>query len=169
MSRFLSILASLTLIWVTIPVVADDPGSTTDSGLRPKDGDYNITIAGYIRNNGNSSASTVAGDKVNLQASVVSNSTGETGQLLANLTLVDTHFKGTGAVLGQSATFNGRLDFPDSEKERAIRGVRLVCTLKTTDGKYARIIGYVPALAAVRDRIDVEDRDRNRGKPPHKD
>src|SRR3954453_5710770 len=107
MNRILSILAAITLIWVTIPVIADDPGASTDSGLRPKDGDYNITIAGYIHSNGNGSGSTVTGDKVHLQASVVSNATGETGELSANLTLVDTHFKGSGTVLGQSATFNG--------------------------------------------------------------
>jgi hypothetical protein len=167
MNRVLSILAALTLIWVTIPVVADGPN---DSGLRPKDGDYNITIAGFIHSSGDSSGSTVAGDKVNLLAGVVSNATGETGKLAATgLQLNGTYFRGTGSVLSQSATFNGRLDFPDSEKERAIKGVRLVCTVKTADGKYARIVGYIPALAAIKDRIDTEERDRNRDKPAHKD
>lgn len=167
MNRILRILALLTLVWMTIPVVAERDGR--HRGPRPKDGNYNLTIAGFIRSSGEVSGSTVAGDQVNLQATVISAETGEKGTLTAiGLKLTGQYFTGDGTVMGQPATFNGRIDFPDSEKERAIRGVRLVCTVKTTTGNYARLVGYVPALAAVKDNIDIEnERDRSRDRPGH--
>jgi hypothetical protein len=168
MIKVLRILALLTLIWLTIPVIAE---RGRPSGPRPKDGNYTLTIAGFIRTNGEVGGTTVLGDQVNLEARVVSNRTGQSGMLSApNLKLNGSHFSGDGSVLGQGARFNGRIDFPDSDKEHAIRGVRLVCTVKTTSGDYARLIGYVPALAAVKDNIDAENaRDRDRDRPPPKD
>lgn len=167
MDRILRILALLTLVWMTIPVIADRDGHR--HGPRPKDGNYNLTIAGFIRSSGEVSGSTVAGDQVNLQAGVVSAATGEKGTLTAiGLKLDGQYFTGDGTVMGESATFNGRIDFPDSEKERAIRGVRLVCTVKTASGNYARLVGYVPALAAIKDNIDLDnERDRSRDRPGH--
>lgn len=168
MNRILGILALLTLVWVTIPVIAERDWRS--AGPRPKDGTYTLTIAGFIRSDGGVSGSTVSGNQVNLQAAVAASDSGQTGTLSASgLKIKGHYFSGTGTVLGQNATFNGRLDFPDNDKELAIRGVRLVCNVKTDDGNYARLVGYVPALAAAKDRIDIEnDRDRSRDKPPPK-
>jgi hypothetical protein len=166
MNRILRILALLTLVWMTIPVVAERGHR---GGPRPKDGNYSLTIAGFIRSNGDTPGSTVAGNQINLQARVVSTKNGQAGNLSAiGLKLVDKYFSGDGTVLGEPARFTGRIDFPDSDKERAIRGVRLVCTVKTASGNYARLVGYIPALAAVKDNIDLEaERDRSRDRPGH--
>lgn len=135
------------------------------SSARPKDGAYNLTVAGFVKSNGDSNGSTVSGNQINLRAKIVSEK-GEAGLLNATgLTLKGSYFHGSGTVLGQTAIFNGRLDFPDGDKDRGIRGVRLVCTVKTSDGKYARVIGFIPALANARDNVDEEERDRGRGKP----
>jgi hypothetical protein len=165
MNRVLGILAMLTLVWVTVPVIADRDGRR--AGPRPKDGAYNLAIAGFIQSSGDVSGSTVSGNQVNLQAAVVSSETGEKGVLSASgLKIKGRYFSGKGTVLGQSAQFDGRIDFPDDDKELAIRGVRMVCNVKTADGNYARLVGYVPALAAAKDKIDAEnDRDRGRDRP----
>jgi hypothetical protein len=131
---------------------------------RPSTGDYNLSVAGFAKGTG---TATVAGTSLSLQATIVSEK-GEKGQLSASgLTIDKNHFKGTGTVLGQSATFKGRLDVPDSVDETAIKGVRLVCTVATADGRYLRLAGFIPAQAQAPDPVDDdpehEHHDRSRG------
>jgi len=155
MLRNLAILLLLVSAWVAGPVSAH-----AKDKLQKRDGDYNISVAGYVKGQG---YATVTASQVRLQANVVSDS-GEKGELNASaLTITGTHFSGTGNVLGHQATFSGRLDAPDSDKEKTIKGVRLVCTVKTDEGKYSRVVGYIPALAAATSSDD-DDRDRGRGK-----
>jgi hypothetical protein len=129
---------------------------------REKEGDYNFTVAGYVRGSG---TATVGGERIKLQANVTTED-GANGELNAsNLTLKNNHFSGSGNLMGEQATFEGRLDVPDNDYEKAIRGVRLSCLVKTPGGRYAKLIGYIPSQAQAKDRIDEEeDRDRGKGK-----
>jgi hypothetical protein len=156
MSRRVSILVLLAAALLGAPLVAlakDNP--------RPRDGEYNVSVAGYFKGQG---AGTVAGDKIKLQMTVTAEN-GAKGDLIApGLAIVANHFSGSGTALGQAVTFEGRLDAPDQDLEKSIRGVRLVGTVKTADGRYSRLVGFIPALAKTPDKIDDEDRDRDRGR-----
>jgi hypothetical protein len=143
------------LAGVATTVIAKSRGTP-----RPKDGDYNFTVAGYVHGSG---VGTVGAERLKLTADVTAGD-GAKGELnAANLVLRNNHFSGTGNVLGEQVTFEGRIDVPSDETERAIRGVRLVCLVKTNDGRYAKLIGYIPSQAQARDKIDDDD-DRERGK-----
>jgi hypothetical protein len=152
MVRKLLILVSL--VTFSMVAVAD---SVPRGKPRQREGDYNLTVGGDYVGQG---TSVVGGDRVKLTANVK----GPAGSsiLNANCTINGTHFSGTGNVNGNAAVFKGRLDAPDDDQERAIKGVRLVCTFTVTgDGvekTYGRIVGYIPAQAAAED----DDRDRGR-------
>jgi hypothetical protein len=154
MARKLFILMSL--IALSITAVAD---SGPKGKPRPREGDYTITVAGDYAGQGTSN---VDGVRVKFQANV--KGPGGSGVLNGNCTINGTHFAGTGNVSGNTAVFKGRLDAPDDDQERAIKGVRLVCTFTVTSGagekSYGRIVGYIPSQAAVED----DDRDRGRNK-----
>ena len=156
MSRNASILLLLAVALMGAPLVAlakDKP--------RPRDGEYNVSVAGYFKGQG---TGTVAGDKIKLQISVTAEN-GAKGDLIApGLTIEANHFSGAGTALGQPVTFEGRVDAPDQDLEKSIRGVRLVGIVKTADGRYSKIIGFIPALAKAPDKIDDEDHDRDRGR-----
>jgi hypothetical protein len=172
MMRKSSILTCLMLALLAGSVLGDGSGPSANAGPgsargipRPKDGNYTLTIAGFVKGNGDSSGSTVSGNTVNFHANVVAEN-GTKGTLSADgLVLNGSYFKGPGTLLGQSATFRGRLDFPDGDRERAIKGVRLVCTVKTADGQYASVIGFIPAQAAAKDDPDPNG-SMDRDKPP---
>lgn len=129
---------------------------------RQKEGDYNFTVAGYVHGNG---TATVSGERIKLQASVTTDD-GSTGELNASsLTLKSNHFSGSGNLMGEQATFEGRLDVPDNDYEKTIRGVRLSCMVRTPGGRYSKLIGYIPAQAQAKDSIDEqEERERGKGK-----
>jgi hypothetical protein len=104
-------------------------------------GTYTLAVAGGFKGQGTAN---VTGNTVTINATVT-DLKGVTGALTFSVTLKkQNHFNVTGTVIGQTATFTGRLDVPDDQKERAIKGVRITCTLKTADGRYGKIIGWVP-------------------------
>jgi hypothetical protein len=131
---------------------------------RERSGSYNFTVAGFVRGTG---TATVAGDKLKIEADVALDAGGATGELNAsNLTIINNHFRGPANVMGELATIEGRIDVPDSDIEKAIRGVRLSAMVRTdTTGRYAKLIGYMPSQASVKDRIDEEDeQEKSKGK-----
>jgi hypothetical protein len=107
---------------------------------RQKDGSYTLAVAGVVTGEGNG---TISGEQLTLDAAVAADG-GAAGKLTAVLKLSQNHFDGPGTVMGQAATFKGRVDQPDDLTERAIKGVRLTCTFKTANGEYGRIIGNLP-------------------------
>jgi hypothetical protein len=112
---------------------------------RSRDGNYTISIAGYFKGEG---SGTIAGNQMNLNLNVVT-ADGAKGALVApSISLNGTHFTGTGTFRGQNLTLTGRVDAPDNDLEKAIKGVRLVSLVKTSDGKYSHLVGFIPALAA---------------------
>jgi hypothetical protein len=150
------------LILLLLAACATTVIARSRSKPREKEGDYNFTVAGYVRGTG---TATVSGERIKLQANVTTDD-GATGELNASsLTLKSNHFSGTGNLMGEQATFEGRLDVPDNDYEKAIRGVRLACMVKTPAGRYAKLIGYIPSQATARDAIDDHDeQDRGKGK-----
>lgn len=140
MIRNFAILALL--LASVIPLSAGERGKP-----RPREGGYTVSIAGYLRGNGNG---TVAGDKISVQINVATEN-GVKGELIAPaLTIKGGHFSGAGTFLGRPVLFEGRVDAPDNDLEKGIKGVRLVCTVRA-DGKYSRLIGFIPALAKAPD------------------
>jgi hypothetical protein len=132
---------------------------------RQRDGNYNVSIGGYLKGDG---TATINGDHLAIQISVTSED-GLKGLLNApNLTIIGTHFSGSGTFQSQKVSFDGRVDAPDDEVERGIKGVRLSAVVKTADARYSRLVGYIPALAKAVDPPpppdDSEDRGRNRSK-----
>ena len=151
MKRFCAILV---LLGVALTISADGKSRNKP---RSRDGDYNISIAGYFKGEG---SGTVAGNQIKLQLNVVT-ADGSKGTLVApSIRLTGTHFTGAAMFKGQSLTLTGRVDAPDNDLEKSIKGVRLVSLVKTGDGCYSRLVGYIPALAAAPD----DDRNRSRGK-----
>jgi len=126
---------------------------------RPSGGTYALTVAGYVLGQG--SADVSPGNSVHLQLTVKPEAGGKGDTVDVTLPLgANNRFVGDGTVLGKPAHFEGRLDVPDDDKEQLIRGVRLVCRFRTTDPQsvgYASVVGYIPALAEARDRIDSGD------------
>jgi len=117
-------------------------GPTPAAGKpRATAGDYAVAVAGAFKGSGTAK---VTGNTVTINATVT-DLKGATGALTFSVTLKkQNHFNVTGMVIGQTATFTGRLDVPDDQKERAIKGVRITSTFKTADGRYGKIIGWVP-------------------------
>jgi hypothetical protein len=142
-------------ILILLALVGLHPDAQGRGKPRAKEGDYNINVGGYVSGNG---VAVVSSGKVKLQANVVNSESGAGGELNAsNLTLNGAHFTGTGNILGEQFIFRGRLDFPDPDEEKAIKGVRLVGTFHSADyKKYGRVVGFIPALA------NAPDPDRNK-------
>jgi len=141
-----------------LAVLAPPAGANPKNKPRPRDGDYNVSIGGYLKGEG---TGTIAGDQIKFQLSVMSE-TGSKGTLDApNLTIIGNHFAGPGTFQSQKVTFDGRVDAPDNDLEHGIKGVRVVATVKTADGKFSRMVGYIPALAAGKDPAE-DDRGRDK-------
>jgi hypothetical protein len=158
MARKAAILILLALACVT-PV---DGKNKTQGAPRNKNGQYNFTVAGFARGQGTAA---VLGGTITLAANVTDPAGGK-GQLVTAgpLRIKENHFVGKGTILGRSATIEGRLDVPSDDHERAIRGVRLVCMVKTPDGTYSKLVGFIPSQAKAFDKIDLEDQDRGKDK-----
>jgi hypothetical protein len=140
------------------------PTSTAKSRNRPRQsgGTYTLKVAGYVLGQGNADVS--PGSSVHLMLTVTPESGGTKGAPVDVTMQVTTgnRFAGDSTVLGRPAHFECRLDVPDDDKERLLRGVRLVCRFHTTDSqptRYASVVGYIQALADARDRIDSGDDD----------
>jgi hypothetical protein len=147
------IAAILILFGLTMAMPAD---GHSRGKPRSRDGDYTLSIAGYFKGQG---WGIIAGTKLNLQLNVVT-ADGAKGTLVApNMTLTGNRFNGSGNFQGTSVTFSGRVDAPDVDLERSIKGVRLVSLVKTSNGRYAHVVGYIQALAA-----GDGPQDRSRGK-----
>ncbi len=92
----------------------------------------------------------MAGDKISVQISVTAEN-GAKGDLTAPaLTIKAGHFSGVGTFMNRPALFEGRVDAPDNDLEKGIKGVRLVSMVRA-DGRYSRLIGFIPALAKAPD------------------
>jgi hypothetical protein len=137
--------AILVLLGIALTISVD---ARSRGKPRSRDGSYSISIAGYFKGEG---SGTVSGNQMGLQLNVVT-ADGEKGALVApSITLNGAHFTGSGTFRGKSVTLTGRVDAPDSDFEKAIKGVRLVSLVKTSDGRYAHLVGFIPALAAAPD------------------
>ena len=147
MARNLSIL-SLIVLALTLAPTSNARGR---GKLRNSEGTYTLKIAGYVAGQGNADVSSDTGVKLTLHVAEAQGGRGE--KVEVNLPLKGNRFGGTGNILGTPATFQGRLDVPDDSKERALRGVRMICHI-TSNNRYARVIGFIPELATARDRID---------------
>ncbi len=134
MTRLFTILLLSTLAMQAFSASPPPRGSP-----RPRTGNYSLAIGGIVHGNGTGS---ISGTQLTLTADVTGDA--GSGKLDATLTLTANHFEGTGTVLGQPATFKGRIDQPDDAQERTIRGVRITATFKTADGNYGRLIGNLP-------------------------
>ena len=160
MNRKLVIFALVLMPLLMLPVGASNKGKP-----RPRDGNYNVSIGGYLKGDGTAS---LAGDQLQIVINVVAED-GSKGTLNApNLTINGTHFFGSGTFQSQKVIFDGRVDAPDNDVEHGIKGVRLVSLVKTVDDKYSRLVGYIPSYAKAPDPpappSDEEDRGRNRRK-----
>jgi len=135
---------------------------------RKYDGKYTLTVAGYYTGTG--SAVVAPGSGVHLTLNLVRETGGKASTVDVTLPLTGIRFVGDSTLAGNAAHFEGRLDAPDDDKERTLRGVRLVCRMRvdtqTADGMaYASVIGFVPELASARDAIDGgADTNNGRGK-----
>lgn len=135
MTRLLSI-----LLGVLIAASAITPTPVTG---RPRNtgGSYSVVVAGHFKGPGTAS---ISGTSLTVTANVTGQK-GVTGQLTFSAPIrADHRFSVTGSVINQSAVFTGRIDAPDDQKERGIKGVRISATFKTNDGRFGRIIGWVP-------------------------
>jgi hypothetical protein len=153
-------LRRILFIFLLLALLSLHPTAQGKAKPRAKEGDYNISVAGFVTGSG---VAVVSAGKVKLQANVVNSDSGAGGELnAANLTLNGAHFTGSGNILGEQFTFRGRLDYPDPDEERAIKGVRLVGTFHSLDyTKYGRVVGFIPALATAAE----PDRDKQTAAP----
>jgi hypothetical protein len=139
---------ALTILVLSLGLAGPSPAVWAKGQPRSSDGDYNVSVAGFGKGAGTAS---VAGAKLKIDAKVTTENGDKGTMSAADVAIVKNHFSGTGTVLGQSATFKGRLDAPDAVDEKAIKGVRLSGTVATADGKYYRLMGFIPALAQAPD------------------
>jgi len=164
------------LFILTLLVAAITVAPTSDAKSRNKprrsDGSYNLKVAGFYNGWGNA---TVAPGSVHLTLTLSPEAGGKSNGLDVTMTLANNRFIGNTSAFGKAIHLEGRLDVPDDEKERALRGVRLVCRMRIVTPEnpiynYASVIGFVPALATARDGIDnggdtnQDPEDKNRGK-----
>jgi len=143
MKRNLAILFLLLLAMV-LPADAKPKGKPRD-----RDGSYNVSIGGYLKGDGNA---TVSGDQLQIQINVTSED-GLKGTLSApGLTIVGTHFSGSGTFQTQKVIFDGRVDAPDNDVEHGIKGVRLTAEIIAMNTRRGE---YVPAGMGY-DRHDIQ-------------
>jgi hypothetical protein len=157
------ILMALGAALVIAPV--SDAKNKTRAKPRKSDGSYTLTVAGFYSGAGRA---VVSGGGVRLTLSVVPESGGKSAAIDFTMPVNGNRFTGDSTLAGNAVHFDGRLDAPDDEKERTIRGVRLVCrmrvnTLTAAGMAYSSVVGFVPELAFARDAID-EGEDNNKGK-----
>jgi hypothetical protein len=141
--KWLVAILVLSAIALTVSVDARSRGKP-----RSRDGTYTISIAGYFKGQG---SGMIAGNRITVELNVTT-ADGAKGTLVApSMKLNGTHFTGKGTFKGTTLTLTGRVDAPDNDFEKAIKGVRLVSLVRTSDGRYAHLVGYIPALATAPD------------------
>lgn len=154
----------LTLLAAAITLA---PASDAKSRNKPRksDGSYNLKVAGFYTGSGNA---TVAPGSVRLTLTLSPESGGRSNFVDVTMSLASNRFIGDTNAFGKAIHLEGRIDVPDDDKERALRGVRLVCRMRIVTPEnpiynYASVIGYIPDLSSARDGIDEGD-DTNKGK-----
>ena len=161
----------LTLLVAAI-TVAPASDARTRGKPRKSDGTYNLTVAGYYTGNGKA---TVTSGSVHLTLTLSPEAGGKSGAVDLTMAVIGNRFSGDTAAFEKAIHFDGRLDAPDDDKERTLRGVRLVCRMRIVTPEnptynYSSVIGFVPDLATARDGIDnggdtnQDPEDKNRGK-----
>src|SRR5688572_19968678 len=101
---------------------------------RVRNGSYITTIVGFYNGSGTAE---VNDDRVSLRAKI-STTDGRTGELVAdNLVVEGPYFYGTGTLLGDTVQITGRVD--------AARASRLLAMFSGVEGKFARVVGNLPA------------------------
>lgn len=155
------ILAILGAVLAIAPV--SDAKNKAKSKPRKSDGSYTLTVAGFYSGTGKA---VVAGGSVRMTLAVEPEARGGKGATIdLTMPITGNRFTGDSSLAGYAAHFDGRLDAPDDNKERTLRGVRLVCrmrvtTLTSAGMAYSSVVGFVPELATARDAID-EGEDNN--------
>jgi hypothetical protein len=97
-------------------------------------GSYKLEFRGAFTGSGNAA---VAATSVTIDG-LVRDASGNTGNLIApNLTLRNGRFRGTGTAMGLPIILSGRVDPPAD----VLRVSRLVCTYRTSQGRFGRIVG----------------------------
>ena len=161
----------LTLLAVAISVAPSSDAKTRNKP-RKSDGTYSLKVAGFYTGSGNAM---VTPGSIQLSLTLSPEQGGKSSALGVTMSLANNRFVGDTTAFGKAIHLEGRLDVPDDEKERALRGVRLVCRMRIVTPEnpiynYASVIGFVPALATARDGIDnggdtnQDPEDKNRGK-----
>src|SRR4051812_16663756 len=152
----------LTLLLAAISVA---PNSDAKSRSKPRrsDGTYSLNVAGFYTGTGKAQ---VTSGSVHLTLSLSPEAGGRSNSVDVTMALTANRFTGETTAFGKAIHLEGRLDVPDDDKERALRGVRLVCRLRIVTPEnptynYASVIGFVPDVP--RDAIDNGD-DTNKGK-----
>ena len=142
------------------------PASDAKSRNKPRrsDGTYNLTVAGYYTGTGKA---TVTSGSVHLQLTLSPEAGGKSAVVDLTMGVIGNRFSGDTSAFEKAIHFDGRLDAPDDDKERTIRGVRLVCRMRIVTPEnptynYASAVGFIPALAGARDGID-NGNDTNNG------
>jgi hypothetical protein len=106
-------------------------------------GTYVIQIGGSFSGSGQAS---VGSGKVHISANVT-DASGNTGILKADLTVTSNHFKGAGTVMGVAMVIEGRVDSADQKRNNAGKqnpvqiGPRIVANFQTGDNQFGRIFG----------------------------
>lgn len=111
-------------------------------GTHAATGTYIIKVGGYFTGSGQASVSSAG---VAISANVV-DETGASGQLLVSKGLItNNRFRGTGTVMGQPITIEGRVDSADvkrtSKKSQVQINPRIVATFQTADDHHGRVVG----------------------------
>jgi hypothetical protein len=98
-----------------------------------------VIVRGDYRGTGTATVSTAS---VQLTAQIT-DCNGNAGSLTLGGPVVNHRFAGTGSVMGMAMSFNGRVDVADSfnQANTVLHSTRLVVTLSTPDGHFARVAG----------------------------
>ena len=146
------------LVLLLVAAAASRP---TDLSAKPREinGDYNVVVGGMFKGRG---VARIGGNNISIDGDIT-DTNGINGEYIFKTSIKkENRFAGTGTVMGQRARFTGRVDAPDDKREKAIKGTRITATFKTDDGRYGRIIGFIPNDK----RLPIED--ERRGKKPPK-
>ena len=146
------------LVVLLVAAVASRP---TDLSAKPRDpnGDYNVVVGGMFKGRG---VARIGANNISIDGDIT-DTNGINGEYNVKTSIMtENRFAGIGTVMGQRARFTGRVDTPDDKREKAIKGTRITATFKTDDGRYGRIIGFIPNDK----RLPIED--ERRGKKPSK-
>ena len=165
---FLRMARKFFILTLLVAAITLAPASNAKSRNKPRksDGTYTLNVAGFYTGAGKA---TVASGSVHLTLVLSPEAGGKSATVDLTMGVTGNRFSGDASAFGKAIHFfDGRLDAPDDDKERTLRGVRLVCRMRIVTPEspvynYSSVIGFVPDLAGTRDGIDNGD-DTNGGK-----